>query len=1217
MQWSQPFQPYNTDHNTDHIMDHRTDHSTDDSAEDIADRGDSADSRGRLYHPSRWSSDSELDRRWGYKGDGGGRLALHQYYSQFYRENRSASCPPAPEHRDLSPLCHPETATRTGGHRPSTTERLLTAPLGVLEANAARPEDQWDNSRCSTPGSVGMSDTVEPWVHIQHPWDHIPNVSGGATGQAGYLGGTTILGPNQGPLQERAGEKGCEPPKPLAKHSLPPQEHTSTSHRPKECLTSNPHNENQESKTKLTKPQIHWDKGEKQEHLLCGGPAGIKAPPPSTSQPVNSRQGQRSPTNTPSGSCNNPAPASATPALPVHRSPAIREAALPGRAHRWRWTPEHKLQPEFEPEGRRVKPYHSSGSEESDIPPFAERMRFFEETSRSRSVSHLPGLMCRAQKPKVHPSNHRRYSYQDPELCCTPEALAQTVSPRERGEPSNPEQNCSSRAQGPEDPKMGLSVDVQCSSSLCDSSTFRPITVPGHQDCSQQQQDSNTPTEVQLRGENEQTQPNGKFSPTQSDCCCTGDLQTAEGALTQGCQSPRDASEVLERLSECSGEVGARQSQKQVAAISENENGVCEQLQQLDPGATLLQVAMQGEMGESSERPKRKKDPPPRPPPPNWAQFHGRRASCHNLLSSPPSPPPSPTRPGSPLHPLPCPEVTRQRSHSCPLRDGGESRLLGPDLPPGPALSPGPPLTQNPALPASSALMHRAFRPVVPPVEQSLPLRHPDPLRLTDMPVLAEPHPRFYALQGRPFNGDDRRDALERQVEARKERRPAFDAQHRLEVSVYSVQRSSGVPAYGPQHSSGVPTYSPQHSLGVPAYSPQHSLGVPIGENGSVLKDHLPEPYFTLTCERHGPQSRTFSRNPKLRSTPTHNTVRGGEDTPLETDIDQFLEEQKVRCSSRPTAVLETDLDSLPEMLALPPATWRAHGGSLVDLLLEGGPGARTRTDLMGELLPQGGERREGRETWRGGGGVLGLGPDALQSSAWGFYASQGPGSSHSSYYSTSSAEDQLLSQAQELPGRKEEGDDELSYKKQQVMECVRRRLGVLREAQRGLQEDVRANARLGEEVEALVRAVCRPSEADRFRTVIGDLEKVVSLLLSLSSRLLRVETTLEDLSAENHHERFRLLEKKQQLLAQLTEAQELKEHVDGRQQAVCRVLAGCLTPEQLRDYSHFLRMKAALLVEQRQLEDRIRLHEEQLRALRESLPPSNGSPAGLEYSYY
>lgn len=80
------------------------------------------------------------------------------------------------------------------------------------------------------------------------------------------------------------------------------------------------------------------------------------------------------------------------------------------------------------------------------------------------------------------------------------------------------------------------------------------------------------------------------------------------------------------------------------------------------------------------------------------------------------------------------------------------------------------------------------------------------------------------------------------------------------------------------------------------------------------------------------------------------------------------------------------------------------------------------------------------------------------------------------------------------------------------------------------------------------------------------------------------------------------LLEKKKLLQGQLGEARELKEHVDRREQAVCRVLGRCLTPEQLRDYSHYVKMKAALLVEQRQLEDKVRLGEEQLRALRESL---------------
>lgn len=39
--------------------------------------------------------------------------------------------------------------------------------------------------------------------------------------------------------------------------------------------------------------------------------------------------------------------------------------------------------------------------------------------------------------------------------------------------------------------------------------------------------------------------------------------------------------------------------------------------------------------------------------------------------------------------------------------------------------------------------------------------------------------------------------------------------------------------------------------------------------------------------------------------------------------------------------------------------------------------------------------------------------------------------------------------------------------------------------------------------------------------------------------------------------------------MRQLSEAQDLKEHVDRREQAVSRVLARCLFPEQHRDYRY------------------------------------------------
>ncbi|KAG5852134.1 hypothetical protein ANANG_G00059220 [Anguilla anguilla] len=289
--------------------------------------------------------------------------------------------------------------------------------------------------------------------------------------------------------------------------------------------------------------------------------------------------------------------------------------------------------------------------------------------------------------------------------------------------------------------------------------------------------------------------------------------------------------------------------------------------------------------------------------------------------------------------------------------------------------------------------------------------------------------------------------------------------------------------------------------------------------------------------------------------------------------------------------------------------------GSLVEALLVEDSGSRTRADLMEELFPHSAEGEASGETWRGGHSALELSVNTLERrSRQGSSRTQGQGS----YCTSAATKAELLNKMKELPRMNVRDDDEELCYKRQLMESLRKKLGVLREAQRGLQDDMRANAQLGEEVEALVLAVCKPNEVDKFRMFIGDLDKVVSLLLSLSGRLLRVESALECLGNDSaHHERLPLLEKKKLLQGQLGEAQELKEHVDRREQAVCRVLGRCLTPEQLRDYSHYVKMKAALLVEQRQLEDKIRLGEEQLRALRESLGLGMGVPVGLGYGHY
>ncbi|KAM6097446.1 protein Shroom2 isoform 1-T1 [Chlamydotis macqueenii] len=221
----------------------------------------------------------------------------------------------------------------------------------------------------------------------------------------------------------------------------------------------------------------------------------------------------------------------------------------------------------------------------------------------------------------------------------------------------------------------------------------------------------------------------------------------------------------------------------------------------------------------------------------------------------------------------------------------------------------------------------------------------------------------------------------------------------------------------------------------------------------------------------------------------------------------------------------------------------------------------------------------------------------------------------NSTYYSTSAPKAELLikmkdmqeqqQQQQSEDDSEDELDHDLSEKKQELIDSISRKLQVLREARETLLEDIQANNILGEEVEAIVKEVCKPNEFDKFKMFIGDLDKVVNLLLSLSGRLARVENALNNLDESTSPEERRTLVEKQKLLTQQHEdAKELKENLDRRERIVYDILANYLSEENLADYEHFVKMKSALIIEQRELEDKIKLGEEQLKCLTDSLQP-------------
>ncbi|XP_061439339.1 protein Shroom3 isoform X2 [Rhineura floridana] len=211
-----------------------------------------------------------------------------------------------------------------------------------------------------------------------------------------------------------------------------------------------------------------------------------------------------------------------------------------------------------------------------------------------------------------------------------------------------------------------------------------------------------------------------------------------------------------------------------------------------------------------------------------------------------------------------------------------------------------------------------------------------------------------------------------------------------------------------------------------------------------------------------------------------------------------------------------------------------------------------------------------------------------------------------STYYNVSVPKAELLNKIKDLP--EEAGGDEeqvdVNEKKAELIESLSQKLETLKEAKESLLADIKLNNALGEEVEALISGLCKPNEFEKYKMFIGDLDKVVNLLLSLSGRLARVENALSSLSEDaDNQERSSLNEKRKMLAGQHEDARELKENLDRRERVVLDILCSYLSEEQLQDYQHFVKMKSALLIEQRELDDKIKLGQEQLKCLLESLP--------------
>ncbi|KAG7221184.1 hypothetical protein INR49_017471 [Caranx melampygus] len=201
--------------------------------------------------------------------------------------------------------------------------------------------------------------------------------------------------------------------------------------------------------------------------------------------------------------------------------------------------------------------------------------------------------------------------------------------------------------------------------------------------------------------------------------------------------------------------------------------------------------------------------------------------------------------------------------------------------------------------------------------------------------------------------------------------------------------------------------------------------------------------------------------------------------------------------------------------------------------------------------------------------------------------------------------------------------DDEkdLNSRKVELCDALRSSVEVLQQEKEVLCEEQRNHQAQGTSIEALLQERLKTNERDKYSMFIGDLERIVNLLLSLCSRLSRIERSLlilerEGLSQENTVERDSLHHKRSLLLRQTEDAWELKENLDRRQQVVHTILSGCLSEQQLQDCGRFVSTIPSLLIRQRHLEELIRQGEEQLTRLVESLPAELAEAHGWSSAY-
>lgn len=202
---------------------------------------------------------------------------------------------------------------------------------------------------------------------------------------------------------------------------------------------------------------------------------------------------------------------------------------------------------------------------------------------------------------------------------------------------------------------------------------------------------------------------------------------------------------------------------------------------------------------------------------------------------------------------------------------------------------------------------------------------------------------------------------------------------------------------------------------------------------------------------------------------------------------------------------------------------------------------------------------------------------------------------------------DELLNVRQREPTIEDSSSkdsDEITAKKKKLLQSIKSIVENLQKDKDATQSDIESNNLMGKQLEILIKEVCKPNEYERYMMYIGDLDKVVNLLLCLSSRLARVESALGKVNEATDAEERQSLNSRHSLLSrQREDAKDLKGNLDRRERVVYEILSKYLNTKQLQDFQHFVKVKSSLLIISKELDEKIKFYNEQLEHLQSCIP--------------